>query len=425
MSFLARNARWIAGGFLLCFFSSFGQTFFIALSNADIRRELDLTNGGFGLVYMAATLASASTLPFFGRLLDAWSARAMGSVVITVLAGACLLMAAADNLAVLFLAIYLLRLFGQGMMSQTAYTATGRWFSANRGRATSLVTLGFMGGEALFPLLFLAGAEIVGWRGNWVAAAVILAGLALPLIAALAARERDPSTEPAAAGGRPAAPDRTRGEVLRDWRFYVVCFGVLAPPFVVTTLFFHQNYLTELRGWPDGLIAATFPLLSVTSVVFVLVCGWLIDRFAAVRILPFLLVPLILACLVAANVEATWAVPVFMVLVGASNGLNGTLVGALWPELYGTRHLGAIRSVVWAAIVLGSAIGPGLTGVLIDRGVSYPLQINAMALYGLVCLTAFAIVAPRIAPRAVPEPVPAEPPLLQPGSGEPLSPGKG
>jgi MFS family permease len=425
MPFLARNARWIAGGFLLCFFSSFGQTFFIALSGADIRRELDLSNGGFGLVYMAATLASAATLPVFGRMLDAFATRHMAAGVIAVLAGACLLMAAADNVAVLFLAIYLLRLFGQGMMSQTAYTATGRWFSANRGRATSLVTLGFMGGEALFPLLFLAGAEILGWRGNWVAAAAILAGLALPLIAGLAARERDPSAEPAAAGARPAAPDRTRPEVLRDPRFYVVCFGVLAPPFVVTTLFFHQTYLTELRGWPNGLIAATFPLLSATSVVFVLLCGWLIDRFTAVRVLPFYLLPLILACLVAANVEGAWAVPVFMVLVGASNGLNGTLVGALWPELYGTRHLGAIRSVVWAAIVLGSAVGPGLTGVLIDRGVSYPAQINAMALYGFVCLAAFALVAPRLAPRPVAIDVEAEPPLVQPGSAEPLSPKRG
>ena len=35
--FVGTNSRWLAGGFLLAFFSSFGQTFFIALSGAELR----------------------------------------------------------------------------------------------------------------------------------------------------------------------------------------------------------------------------------------------------------------------------------------------------------------------------------------------------------------------------------------------------
>ena len=85
LTFMGRNARWLAGGFLLCFFSSFGQTFYISLSNGDIRREFDLSNGDFGLLYMAATLASAATLPALGWTLDRF--KAWQVAVVTVLNG--------------------------------------------------------------------------------------------------------------------------------------------------------------------------------------------------------------------------------------------------------------------------------------------------------------------------------------------------
>ncbi len=47
-SFLRENARWLVGGFLLCFFSSFGQTFFISLSGGEIRAEYGLDQWRMG-----------------------------------------------------------------------------------------------------------------------------------------------------------------------------------------------------------------------------------------------------------------------------------------------------------------------------------------------------------------------------------------
>lgn len=70
LSFLRTNARWLAGGFLLTMFSSFGQTFFIGLSGNELRDRFDLSGGDFGSIYMVATLASAALLPWLGRTLD-------------------------------------------------------------------------------------------------------------------------------------------------------------------------------------------------------------------------------------------------------------------------------------------------------------------------------------------------------------------
>ncbi|MGB5720221.1 MAG: MFS transporter, partial [Woeseiaceae bacterium] len=146
--FLKENYRWIAGGFLLTYFSSFGQTFFVSGSIAEWRAAFDLSHGDFGRLYMLATLASALCLPFAGRLVDVMPVHRLILLVMPVLALATLIAAYAPSIAILVFAIFLLRLFGQGMMTHIALTATGRWFSAQRGRAVSLVVLGHQGGEA-------------------------------------------------------------------------------------------------------------------------------------------------------------------------------------------------------------------------------------------------------------------------------------
>ncbi|WP_061932869.1 MFS transporter [Aureimonas sp. AU22] len=382
-SFILANGRWLGGAFLLCLCSSFGQTFFISLSGGDIRRELGLSHGDFGLLYMLATLASAVTLPFLGRAIDRFSTRYVAAATILGLAAACLVMATVPSVPLLLVALYLLRLCGQGMMSQTAFTAVGRWFLAQRGRAVSYVTIGYQAGEASLPLIFIAMVGLVGWRGSWFASAAFLVAFGLPVIYALVSRERDPQGTGGTASPKTAAGDRQLYEVMRSPSFYLLCAGVVAPPFIVTTIFFHQIYLSNLRGWPVELFASGFVLMSAATAACALTCGWLIDRYTAVRVLPFFLLPLTFACFVISLVVSPVAVFIFMGLVGISNGFAATLFGALWPELYGVRHLGAIRSVVLSMLVFGSALGPGLTGFLIDRGVSYPLQIAAMGCYCL------------------------------------------
>ena len=90
IQFVKANARWLAGGLLLTFFSSFGQTFFISQFSRRIRETFELTDGGFGMLYMGATLASASTLVFLGKIVDRISVSVVSAGVIMALAGACI-----------------------------------------------------------------------------------------------------------------------------------------------------------------------------------------------------------------------------------------------------------------------------------------------------------------------------------------------
>ncbi|MCY0095447.1 MFS transporter [Hoeflea ulvae] len=386
LTFLRDNARWLAGGFLLTFFSSFGQTYFISLSAGEIRSDYGLSHGEFGTLYMVATLASAATLPQIGKIVDRISVASTVMLAAPVLALACVLMAWSRSLALLVLSVYLLRLFGQGMFSHIAMTAMGRWFALQRGRAISLTAIGVNFGEAVFPISFVTVAALVGWRGSWLVAAAVLMLVALPVIYQLLKLERTPQSVVHHAG-TPAVRDWTRAEVIRDPLFWAALSGVMAPSVIGTTVFFHQVYLSELRGWPPSVFAASYAIMSAMTIGFALIAGYLIDRFSAIRMLPVFLVPLSLSCFVLASTDAPWGAYVFMALMGVSYGFSSTLFGSLWPEIYGAKHLGGIRSLIVAFMVFGTAIGPGATGALIDAGVSYPAQIAAMGIYCVLIST--------------------------------------
>lgn len=399
-TFIGANARWLAGGFLLTMFSSFGQTFFIGLSGNALRETFHLSGGAFGGLYMLATLASASTLPWLGRTLDLMPGWKVAFFTIPALALACVLLALAPNIVVLTLALYLLRLFGQGMMTETAFTEIGRWFVANRGRAMALIAPGQQAGSAILPALVVIIDQASGsWRAPWFASAALLLLVGLPLIVWLMRVERVPQSVDISSGPSRTARDWTRSEVVRDPILYLLLSGTLAPAFIATVIFFHQGYLIELRGYNPLVFAAAFTIMSLTTIVFGLVCGHLIDRFGAVALMPYFLIPLAVASAGVALITPVWGIYAFMLLLGVSNGFTSTLLGALWPEVYGLANLGGIRAITVSGMVLSSAIGPGLTGWLIDLGVSLPTQMLFMALWCVLASAALTLAVRRIRQR--------------------------
>jgi sugar phosphate permease len=385
--FAFRNARWLLGGLLLTFFSSFGQTFFISLFSGEIRAAFQLSDGEFGAIYMAGTLASAVTLIKLGKTLDRFSISAVSLCVICALAIACLGMSFVNSWMLLLVVIYALRLFGQGMMTHTSQTAIGRWYDADRGRAISLTSMGHQIGEALFPAIVLVLLGLYDWRVTWQICAVALVVVAMPSIVLLMRVEHRPNVDGYLKIANKTR-DWTRGEVVRDGVFWILCLGILAPAFIGTSVFFHQVRIIESKGWSSNVFAFSFLILSVTTVLFTLIAGQLVDRYHARRILPVFLLPLGVACLVLGLGRDPSAIYGFMFLLAISYGFSSAIFGTIWPETYGTAHLGSIRAVAVAAMVFASAIGPGITGWCIDRGIGFDFQLLVMAGYCLFAAVA-------------------------------------
>jgi len=385
-------ARWplLLFGFLLCFGSSFGQTFFIALSGEAVRERFDLSHGGYGNLYSLATLASGFSMLWLGALLDRIDLRLYAALALGGLATACVLMALTQHLLVLAVALYLLRLAGQGMMTHTAMTSMAKRFNANRGKAISIAAAGHPSGEALLPPLAVGLMVISNWQTVWLAAAGVLA-LSLPWLIRLPAGPRAQAETDTPShrhpSSTPPATSYTRKAVLRDRRFHLLLPALMTPGFLVTGVFFHQTHLVAVKGWSLEWFALCFIAYALASTLGLLASGPLIDRLGATRLMPFYLVPIGLACVVLATVTVPLGALAFMLLAGLSLGAGQSIVAAMWAEVYGISHLGAIRSLSITLMVISTALAPGLFGMLFDLGVSFEAVAASMAAIILVNIT--------------------------------------
>jgi MFS family permease len=386
LAFIFNNAPFLATGALLSFLSSFGQTFFISIFGGEIRAQFGLTNGNWGLIYMVGTGLSAVIMVFAGGLADRFRVRVLGLVVIALLALACLAMAFNPWAAALPMVIFALRFTGQGMTSHVATVAMVRWFVAARGRALAVATMGFMAAEALMPISFVWLKQHFEWQQLWISAALFCLAC-MPVLHRLLRLERMPQS--AAASSAMLGMNGqcwTRAQALRHPLFWSLTPAMMFFPAFGTAFWFHQVHFAALKGWDHLALVAVFPLGTLTFGLFTVIYGWAIDRFGAARLLPIYLIPLVLAFSLHALAPTIGWTAVGVILMGMAGGGQATIPNAVWAEFYGTHHIGAIKSAVAAVMVLGSAIGPGLTGWLIDAGVGFETQ-----LYGFAASFVFAI----------------------------------
>jgi MFS family permease len=125
--------------------------------------------------------------------------------------------------------------------------------------------------------------------------------------------------------------------------------------------------------------------------------GVLIDRFGAIRLSHFYLFGMIAASVALAGFSGPGLALVFFGLVGLTSGCTNVVIAAVLAELFGTRHLGKIRALAGAFMVVASALGPVGAGVLLDANVSIAAISLGFAAY-LVLAAAITFVLPN--PRA-------------------------
>ncbi|MEP5631287.1 MAG: MFS transporter [Tateyamaria sp.] len=386
-SFLKQNRNWLTAGALLSLLSSFGQTFFISIFAAEIQADFGLSHGGWGSLYALGTMASAATMVWAGSLTDIFRARTLGVLVFGMLAASCLAMAVNPYLSLLPIVIFALRLTGQGMCSHIAVVSMARWFVATRGRALSVASLGFAIGEALLPIVFVALLGLFHWRSLWVVAAIIaLAGI--PLLLTLLKTERTPQSmadENQSVGMQ--GEHWTRKKALRHPLFWFMIPALLGPSAFNTAFFFNQVYFADIKGWSHLSLVTLFPLYTLMAIAAMVASGIALDRFGTARMIPVYQLPMVIAFTIFALSGSLVQAAFGFVFLAMTTGANSTLPNAFWAEFYGTRHIGSIKAMATAVMVLGSAIGPGITGVLIDAGVDLNTQYIGVSVYFLLaCL---------------------------------------
>lgn len=398
LRFLRDNAPWLGSGFLLIFMSGIAQTSFVGIFAGAIREEFALSHGQWGAIYSLATGLSAALMLMFGGVADRFGARWLGVWVLIGMTLACLLLSVAQGLVLLAVSLFILRFLGLGMTAHIALVSTGRWFSHSRGKAVAVVMSGFAFSEAILPVPFAAALNEVDWRILWqIVAGIVLAGaILLPLILR---GERIPAGDEVSGEqvGMEARHWR-RGEALRHWLFWLMAPSIVIIPTSVSAFFFQQVHYAGVAGISHVALVALFPPFTIVLTLCSFGWGWAVDRWGTGPLFPWTLLPGAFGFAIFATLGGIWAVAIGLFCLAVSFAAQETLRTAFWPEYYGTRHLGSIKAVAMALVVLGTALGPGLSGVLIDLGVDIRLQFGVVVVFYLLASAAIQVGLSRARP---------------------------
>ena len=386
--FKSLSLKVIIFGFIFTFFSSFGQSFFLGLFNSSIRETLSISHGQFGSIYASATLLSSFLLIWVGKKIDDINIFKFAFYVTLLLSVSCFFFSKISSIAFLFIAVFLMRFSGQGLMSHTATTTITRYFTKSRGKALSAGWFGLSTAEFILPVLIVYLLSITAWQNIWISIS-ILTLIFLPLASFFLIKKLDFDTREQAGSNDTETKEIKqwkRAEVLKDYRFYIICLNMLAMPWIATGVFVYQSFITESKEWGSFVIAQSFMVYSILSVITLLGSGFLIDRFTSRKLLIFMNIPLLLSTLVLLYFNTPVVSFIFLGLIGISNGLANVLGSSTWAEIYGVKYIGSIKALTTALMVFSTAFGTALFGFLIDRGFSIEQIALVAFIYILISL---------------------------------------
>ena len=398
--FKSLNLKIIVFGFIFTFFSSFGQSFFLGIFNSSIRNELLISHGQFGTIYALATLASSFLLIWVGKKIDDINISRFALLVILLLSFSCFFFSRISSLGILFISIFLMRFSGQGMMSHTATTTISRYFTKSRGKALSSGWFGLSTAEFFLPVLMIYLLTITDWRNIWIAISIITI-VFLPLISYVLVKNINFDSREATEGEEfkeKNIKQWKRAEVVKDFRFYIICSNILAMPWIATGTFVYQSFILSSKNWGPYVIAKSFMAYSVLSVITLFISGFLIDKFTSRKLLIYMNIPLLMAVIVIFYFNNPISSLVFLGLIGISNGFANVLGSSTWAEIYGVKYIGSIKALTTALMVFSTAFGTALFGILIDSGFSIE-QISIIAgIYIFISLISLFFIRKRLNP---------------------------
>ena len=401
--FSSLSLKVIIFGFIFTFFSSFGQSFFLGLFNSSIRETLSITHGQFGSIYASATLLSSFILIWVGKKIDDIDIFKFAFYVTLLLSFSCFFFSKISSVTFLFIAVFLMRFSGQGLMSHTATTTITRYFTQSRGKALSIGWFGLSSAEFILPVLIVYLLTITAWQNVWISIS-ILSLIFLPLASFFLIKKLDFDTREQVDSSNTKSKEIKqwqRIEVLKDYRFYIVCLNMLAMPWIATGVFVYQSFITESKEWGSFVIAQSFMIYSILSVITLLGSGFLIDKFTSRKLLIFMNIPLLVATLVLFYFDTSITSFIFLGLIGISNGLANVLGSSTWAEIYGVKYIGSIKALTTALMVFSTAFGTALFGLLIDRGFTIEQIALVSFIYILISLILLFLVKSKLNPKYI------------------------
>jgi MFS family permease len=365
-----KHKAYLTFGTLTLFFSGIGQTYLISLFNSDIQKEFGLTTNEQSYVYSLATFAASLCLPFIGRLIDKKKPLFMAIIIGVLLALGTLSLRYAFNVLLLFLSYFVIRFLGQASISMVATTFIARTFGKYRGKAMAFCALGRSVAEGVFPFIVTTLMLHYGWKNGITFLSMIILFIYVPFSYFLLKNgtpDEPIYEEKEEVSDLQFNKSGNLSDVYKDKRIYLISMANAILPFVMTGIFFHHAILLTEKGWTLALWGQSFMLFSTLHIISSLISGYLIDKYSARHLLPFILIPLLLAFLAFYSFSGNILCWIFLGLIGLSLGCVGNIRSAFYAEIYGTKNLGTIKSIDSTLMVISTSIAPTLYGLALGH----------------------------------------------------------
>jgi MFS family permease len=299
----------------------------------------------------------------------------------------------------------LLRGTAIGGLSLVSQHVVNLWFVRRRGIAAAAASLGLAAGTMIFPLLIDLLITSYGWRGAYIALALLTACTILPVSAVLF-RDRpekfgltldaglSTSTE-----GPKEEPSFTREEALRTGAFWLLCAVGFLTNAVGTALLLNHFSIMKVSGvsQPDALRVLAF--YAAVQAAVTIGSGALLDRYEPRRLVPLAMALLATASALPALGGGTLVGWLYALCLGGAYGSQQAIGAAGYAQYFGRDHLGAIRGASFVFGISGAAFGPLPFAASADWTGSYFSALVVSCLLSIVCgVASFAIRRPQRSP---------------------------
>jgi MFS family permease len=375
-----------------------GQTFGVSIFNPSLRSALNLSHAQLSGAYMLGTLFAAIPQPFIGSQMDRLGIRRIMTIATVFLGAACIFMSQVQSLWMLFVAFFLLRLFGQGALSLLASNIPAMWFRERLGRVSGFTNIGFSSATAILPPIILGLINGFGWRRAYTFLGIAVWVIMLPPLLILFRNRPEEVDQPI--DGLPEKTTSTATKFAkndhsldlktaqRTAAYWIMLTLTAIWAMIATAIFFNIIPIFTSQGLTEGQAAATYTTLAITTVITQLIAGLLADKVRLNWLVSLSVSFMIGALMVLVNADTPWMGHFYAILLGITQGLLGIAAGTLWARYYGRKHLGKIRGSIFTAGVAGSSSGPFIMGIIFDKFESY--QISIWLFIGLLIPMAFA-----------------------------------
>ncbi len=390
----------VLAGFTL-FFSGPGQTFSVSVFIDSYINDFGWTRSTVSGMYSIGTLMAGMIMGVVGRLFDKYGHRKMGVTVAILFGFALLYMSTVSTVSMLLFGFFLIRLLGQGSMSLIGTTLVPQWFIKKKGRAISIVSVFGAISLATIPPINIWIIQNFSWQTGWRVWAVVMWVVVTPTIYFfIRTRPEDIGLSPdnethVLIDGEIGVAEEvswTLKEAVRTRAFWMILYSVIIPSAIITGCIFHQISILGQAGLTPEKVALISGITSIIRLPLVLVAGQLADRIQLRYLLATsqgVLLIMLVALYVANSVPL---VVVYGILMGIQMTLQGLVMGVIWPDYYGRKHLSTIRGTTMMAGVIGSALGPLPFGFAYDVFGGYTEVVIVSMLFPLIG-TLFALLA--------------------------------